>query len=141
MGMSILAQSPGKPLSVGAAGVLRRREQGSAAFPGAWPLQPCVSSCTERSCLALCVPGARLQDGAVGWLRGAAATTLPDSWGVYLRGPEEIPYSAAAFQSSALSWDLCWYKTSTASPFTGEPGLCPWLPGCRDRNVLLTWLF
>lgn len=53
--------------------------------------------------------------------------------GVYLRGPEEIPHSVAAFQSSALRWDQCCVnKTSTASPFTGEPGLCPraaWLQG------------
>lgn len=103
-------------------------------FPGAWPLQPCVSSCMERSCSALRVPGARLQDGA-------AATTLPDFRGGLFEGPWETSHSVAAFQSSALRWDLCWYKTSTASSFPSEPGLCPraaWLQGQEcflDRTV------
>lgn len=87
----------------------------------------------QRGAAQLCVflvPGCRmvLQAGP-GGLQQQHCPTLE---GVYLRGPEEIPHSMAAFQSSALSWDLCWYKTSTASPFAGEPGLCPraaWLQG------------
>lgn len=61
MGMTILAQSPGKPLSVGAAGVLRRHEQGSAAFP--WSLAPA----------ALCVQlhGEELLGSACSWCQAA----------------------------------------------------------------------
>lgn len=55
MGMSILAQSPGKPLSVGTAGFLRRREQGSTVFP--WSLAPaalCVQLHREELLSSAC---------------------------------------------------------------------------------------
>lgn len=90
---------------------------------------PAVQRGDAQLCVFL-VPGCRmvLRDGP-GGLQQQHCLTLE---GVYLRGPEELLHSVAAFQSSALSWDLCWYKTRTASPFTGEPGLCAraaWLQG------------
>lgn len=61
MEMSILAQSPGKPLAVGTAGVWSRREQGSVAFP--WSLAPA----------ALCVQlhGEELLGSTCSWCQAA----------------------------------------------------------------------
>lgn len=112
--------------TVGTAGVLRRCEQGSTAFP--WSLAPaalCVQQHREELLSSACS-----WCQAAGWCCGMAPGVLhqqhcPILEGVYLRRPEEIPHSVAAFQSSALSWDLWWYKTSTASPFSGEPRAVP----------------